>query len=97
MTSEIVCGIPESAQEWKAETAQAWSEARKSSSIRTASFSGAYRSLFLAPDAQDTKPSSAIGNYALTFAILQCIYFRRQDQLTMSLERGNSDLRTGDI
>lgn len=85
LTTELRCFTPATAQEWAAPNAQRWDEARRSSGIATLPFHIVFQSLFQAEDAvsegrsNDTDSSvSAMGNYALIFAILQCIYYLRQ-------------------
>lgn len=83
MTAEVQCHTPASADEWAAASAHRWEEVRGAAGVIAVPFQVAFRSLFQrdngAAGQADYNPSiSAVGNYALIYGILQCIYFLRQ-------------------
>ena len=100
-TSEIRINTPASQEEWMATTPEAWSNARRLSKIPTTSFADAFRSLFQPGESglnTPILPSSAIGNYALIFGILQTIFFLREGCATILPNRQDTrNLRPDDI
>jgi hypothetical protein len=101
LTSEVHCQLPTSANEWKAENVRRWDEARRSLPITGVSFSDAVQTLFRSSDEATTSESnqatSSIGNYALIFAVHQCIFFLRQGHVTTQLKQASSSLRSEDV
>ena len=102
LTSEIRFNTPASQDEWKANTAESWNKARRASKIPTTSFADAFRSLFQNGELGSTTPvppSSAIGNYALIFGILQTIFFLREGSATIPIpnRQDTRNLRHDDI
>jgi hypothetical protein len=82
-TAEVQCYTPATALEWLAGDAQQWEEARSRSGASSVPFQAAFQSLFRREtgpggDVDDVPAISALGNYALIFGILQCLYFLRQ-------------------
>lgn len=86
LTAELQCFTPASAAEWAAPNSRRWDEARRMSGIVAVPFYPLFEGLFQPEDdngAERRSPVagasvSAMGNYTLIFAILQCIYFLRQ-------------------
>lgn len=80
LTAEVRCCTPASAQEWASVTAERWVEAQSMSGIVAVPFQTAFQDLFRCENggASETPTTSALGNYALIFGILQCIFFLRQ-------------------
>jgi hypothetical protein len=74
-------------------------EARQNSTVVSTSFISAFHSLFQhsPPDSPTASPSSAVSNYALIFAILQCIFLLREGRTTIPQANGSEGLRTEDI
>ena len=100
LTSEIRFNTPASQEEWLANDIEAWATARRTSKIVTTSFSEAFRSLFQSSESGTNTPilpSSAIGNYALIFAILQTIFFLREGSATIPNRQDTRNLRPDDI
>ena len=100
LTSEIRLNTPASQEEWRANTVEAWDEARKNSKIATVCFAEAFRSLFQSSEpgaSTPILPSCAIGNYALMFGILQTIFFLREGSATMPTRQDTRNLRPDDI
>jgi hypothetical protein len=83
-SAEVQCSTPASADEWAAASAQRWEEVRGASRITAVPFQAAFQRLFqreagdAVANAEDSPSISALGNYALIFGLLQCIYFLRQ-------------------
>ncbi|OCT50982.1 putative C2H2 transcription factor (AmdA) [Cladophialophora carrionii] len=83
-SAEVRCLTPASADEWAAANAQRWEEVRRASRITAVPFQDAFHKLFqqevgdAVGNADDSPSISALGNYALIFGLLQCIYFLRQ-------------------
>ncbi|KIW66388.1 hypothetical protein PV04_05724 [Phialophora macrospora] len=83
-SAEVQCNTPASADEWAAASAQRWEEVRGASQITAVPFQAAFQRLFqrevgdAVTNADDSPSISALGNYALIFGLLQCIYFLRQ-------------------
>lgn len=81
LTSEILLNLPQSAKEWKAESAVQWSELRRTTPPTHVSFHEVLASLFAkSPSSTSTQgpPMSSLGNYILIHAIIQHIFFLRQ-------------------
>lgn len=101
LTSEVHCHLPTSANEWNAENVQRWAEARHSLQIAGISFSDAVQRLFRTSDeattSQSTQATSSIGNYALIFAVHQCIFFLRQGHVRTQLKQTSGTLRSEDV
>ena len=100
MTSEVQSRTPASQEEWNSKTPELWAQASQSSKIVPTNFGGAFRSLFCYNNpgfATPPGPSSAIGNYALIFAILQSIYMLREGCTALPSDQRARDLRPGDI
>ena len=100
LTSEIRFNTPASHEEWRANTAEAWDIARRTSKIATTSFAEAFRSLFQSSESganTPIMPSCAIGNYALMFGILQTIFFLREGSATIPNRQDTRNLRPDDI
>jgi hypothetical protein len=100
LTSEIRFNTPASQEEWLATNVEAWTAVRSTSKIVTTSFAEAFRSLFQTSDSGTNTPilpSSAIGNYALIFAILQTIFFLREGSATIPNRQDTRNLRPDDI
>ena len=100
LTSEMQILLPAPHEEWNAKTSEAWNEVHRASNIAQTTFAEAFRSLFRSNEAGDSTPplpSSAIGNYALIFALLQCIYYLRQGCSTFFSQQGASNLRSEDV
>ena len=82
-TAEVQCYTPSTAHEWLAGNAQQWDEARSRSGVAAVPFQSAFQSLFqrgcgITGNSESVPAISALGNYALIFGILQCLYFLRQ-------------------
>ena len=100
LTSEIQSHTPASQEEWNAKSADLWLQARQSSTIPSTPFADAFRSLFRktgSGSATPGEPSSAVGNYALIFAILQCIYLLREGCATVPTAEDTRKLRSEDV
>lgn len=100
LTSEIQINTPASQEEWKATTEARWKQARQDSRITPTPFYAEFRALFqssLSGTSTPSPPSSAITNYALIFAILQCIFLLREGRATLPTEDAVNSLRLEDI
>ena len=100
LTSEVRTSTPSSQDQWNAKTSKLWNDARQESKVVPTSFADAFRSLFqnkTPATATTSGPTSAIENYALIFAILQCIFFLREGCATIPTRQNKQNLRLEDI
>ena len=100
LTSEVRINTPTSQDEWNAKTAVSWDMVQHGSRILPRSFPDAIRSLFqdnISVSDKKDSASSAIGNYALIFAILQSIFFLREGCNTFHFRQDTQNLRSEDI
>ncbi|KUJ11211.1 uncharacterized protein LY89DRAFT_595433 [Mollisia scopiformis] len=77
LNSEIKLSLPSSAAEFKAQSAEAWREARQNGLI-ILEFQEALRRLFSRGGKDKTEWNSSLGNYVLIHALIQHIFFVRQ-------------------
>ncbi|CAM5999614.1 unnamed protein product [Sphagnum balticum] len=76
LTSEVRLSLPYSAEQWKAESAEAWLETRRKSPPSEVLFQEALANLFAKSNL--VRPISSYGNYILISALIQQIFFIRQ-------------------
>ncbi|KAK3682008.1 hypothetical protein LTR37_020668 [Vermiconidia calcicola] len=100
LTSEIQINTPASQEEWKATTEDRWKQARRASRIAPTPFYAEFKALFQSSGSgtsTPSPPSSAIANYALIFAILQCVFLLREGRATLPTEDAANSLRLEDV
>jgi hypothetical protein len=97
LTSEILINTPAGQIEWNAVTAEAWLQALRTSKIISTGFLPAFRSLFQSQNSSVPTPNSALVNYALILAILQCIFLLRESNATLPRANESDNLRSEDI
>jgi hypothetical protein len=98
LTSEMKMNLPQSAREWKADTAHQWQAIQRTISWSPAYFHDILPRLFCNPAVQDNHhPISSLGNYVLIHAIIQQIFLVRQTSIMASPETRNNSLGPGDI
>lgn len=76
-TSELKIILPHSAEEWRAESAEEWHFAQRSSPQKPLSFHHTLSKLF-STEQENLPPICSLGNYILIHAIIQQIYMIRQ-------------------
>lgn len=100
LTSEIQINTPAGQDEWNAKSAEAWAYANRTSKIVSIGFISAFRSLFQPDTTENPTPApstSALANYALIFAILQCIFLLREGRVTLPHADTTESLRSEDV
>lgn len=99
LTSEIQISTPAGQDEWNAKTGDSWAYAHRTSKITSTGFISAFRSLFQPETETSTPvpPTSALANYALIFAILQCIFLLREGRATLPHADITESLRPEDV
>ncbi|KAK5168293.1 uncharacterized protein LTR77_006862 [Saxophila tyrrhenica] len=97
LTSEMQINTPAGQDEWNAKSAESWAGAAQASKIVSTPFMFAFRSLFQPDSTAPSPPSSALANYALIFALLQCIFLLREGRATLPCVTTADSLRPDDV
>jgi hypothetical protein len=96
LTPEMKINLPQSAEGWRAESAEEWQSAQRNAPRGSLSFHHVLSRLFAAVQ-EDLPPISSLGNYILIHAIIQQIYFVRQASTMANPMTRDSSLRSEDI